>query len=142
MEENQSIRKRPKKVWLVSGFYLFSAGYTLLSFFLINRGKVPLSEAEKAYFASLTALDYLFTITIGVINMSGAISLFLLRKVAYPLFVGAFALGLVFSGWHALTKGLLAAVGGARGVGALIGWGILVAVCIYTKRLINRGLLV
>jgi len=142
MEDNQSIRKRPKKVWLISVFYLFSAGFILLSFYLINSGKVPLSEAQQTYFASLNPLDYFFSITLGVINMSGAISLFLLRKVAYPLFVCALALRFVLSGWFALNKGWLAVLGGTGGVSPLIGWGISIAVCIYTKRLINRGVLV
>ena len=147
MEKNHPVRKRPKAVWLITGYYLFFAAYALLMFiYLIPAGKVPLSEAQKIYFDNLTSVDYFLIITTLIIYISGSISLFLLRKVAYPLFLGALALKFLGTALLVSKKDYLnswlAAVGASGYVNALIIWGILIAVCIYTKRLINRGVLV
>jgi hypothetical protein len=133
--------KRPKWAWAISIFYFLSAAYTLLSFYLINSGAVAAPEATKSYLDSLTATDYAFTILIGLANFIGAISLFLLRKMAYPLFLASFAASVPMSVWHIVSKNMLSAFVSGGAIGMLIGWGILLAVCLYLKKLTKLGVL-
>src|SRR3989338_1768522 len=100
MNENQAVpNKRPKWVWAISIFYFFSAVYTLLSLYLIHSGAVAVPEATRKYLENLTALDYAFSIPIGLANLAGAVSLFFLRKVAYPLFLGSLIFSILMSVW-------------------------------------------
>ena len=138
---NEVQHKRPKWVWAISIFYFFSAAYTLLSFYLINSGAVAVPEATKAYLDSLTAMDYAFTILIGLANLIGAISLFLLRKIAYPLFLASLVANVIMSVWHIMSKNMLSASVSGGAIGMFIGWGMLLAVCLYAKKLTKTGLL-
>ena len=140
-DSNLQKKKRPGWVWAISIFFFLAAGWTLLSFYLINLGAVPLNAAQKAYFSSLTGVDYGLTILMGLANLIGAVALFFLRKVAFYLFVTAFGVNLLLAAWHAVTKGWVAAIGGSGFVGTVIGWALLIAVCIYSWRLIQRGVL-
>jgi hypothetical protein len=142
MRENQIVpNKRTKWIWAISIFYFFSAAYTLLSFYLIHSGAIAVPNATQRYLESLTALDYAFSILVGLANLTGAISLFLLRKVAYPLFLGSFIANILMTIWHALTKNLLAAFVSGSAIGMIIGWVMIVAVCVYTKKLSKAGVL-
>jgi hypothetical protein len=133
--------KRPGWVWAISIFFGVSAGWTLLSFALIRAGAVPLSAAQIAYFDSLGVLDYVLSIGIGLANFSGAVALFLLRRVAFYLFASALTANLLTTLWHVVTKGWVAALGGAGVVGAVIGLGLLFGVCVYSRRLLQLGVL-
>jgi hypothetical protein len=134
-------RKRPALVWVISIFYIVSAGFTLLSFALIFSESIPLNEAQRAYFQSQTPFDYGSSFLIGLGNLTGAVLLFLLRRHAFHCFAGAFALGILLLGYQILAKNWLGAIGGPGLVGALIGWGIAVAIIVYTRKLITQGLL-
>jgi hypothetical protein len=83
-------RRRPVWVWIISTFYLISAGYTLLSFALLFSGQVKPDAAQEAYFASLTSVDWFFTLSIGLLSIAGAISLLLLRRLAISFAFTAF----------------------------------------------------
>jgi len=58
-DEKQAIR--PKLVWATTIFYVISVPFTLLSFYSVLTGQVPLSPAMQAYFDSLSAFDYSLT---------------------------------------------------------------------------------
>jgi hypothetical protein len=140
VDQNQS-KKRPGWVWAISIFFFLSAGWTLVSFFLINTGAVTGNAEQEAYFSSLTVVDYGLTILIALANLLAAVALFLLKKIAFYLFLTAFGANLLLTAWHTATKGWVAAIGGAGLVGALIGWILVIAVCIYSWRSIQRGVL-
>lgn len=134
-------KKRPGWVKAISIFYFFSAAYTLLSFYLIYSGKVPLQPAQKAYFESLTAIDNGLTILLGISNLIGAVLLFSLRKQAFYFFAFPFVVGLMMTIWHILNKGFMAAMSAGGLVGMFIGWGMIIAVLLYTKKLEKLGIL-
>lgn len=142
METNEAgSRKRPVWVLIISIFYLLSASWTLFSFYLILTGSITLQPAQKEYFENLTVLDYSFTILTGLANLIGAVTLFLLRRHAFYFFTGTLILNVLMTVWHAVSKGWIQAIGGPGLVGALIGMGILVAICIYSWRLTKAGVL-
>jgi hypothetical protein len=132
---------RPALVWVISIFYFLSAGWVILSFALIHSGTIPLNEAQKEYFRSQTILDYGSTLVIGVSNLVGAVLLLALKKPAFHLFATAFGVGLALTVYQIFAKNWLGAIGGPGLVGAVIGWGISIAIISYSKRLISRGVL-
>lgn len=134
-------KKRPKWVWAIAIFFFISAGWTLLSFYLVGSGFIALKAEQQAYFDSLSTFDYAITILAGLANFLGAISMFLLRKIAFYLFTGALIANSMLLVWHVLSKGWVAAIGGAGLIGATIGWGLLVAVCVYSWNLTKKGVL-
>ncbi len=127
--------KRPTIVWSICIFYLISAGWTLLSYLLIYLRLIPLNEAQEAYFRSLTIFDNGSTVVIAASNLVGAILLFRLKKEAFQFFVAAFVVGLALTGYQIVAKNWLGAIGGPGFVGTVFGWGISVAIIIYSKRL-------
>lgn len=122
-------------------FYLFSVGWTLLSFALILSGAIPVNAAQQEYFASLSVLDYLSSIGIGLVAIAAAVLLFRLRKLAVPAFGVALALNLGLTLIHVVTKNWAEALGGSGSLGAVMGWVILGSVLLYARRLERRGVL-
>jgi hypothetical protein len=102
--KNAVSRKRPTLAWVISICYLVSFVYSSLANYLILTGAIPLNASQKAYYGSLTAADWGFTILISLGNVGGAVALFLLRKQALYLFAGSFALALL-SAIYRLPKG-------------------------------------
>ncbi len=142
MSNSQVVKnKRTVWVWVISIFYFFSAGYTLLSFYLIHSGFVSLPEETRLYLEGLSVFDYIFTILIGLMNLSGAVTLFLLRKIAYPLFLISFISNILMSIIHMLTRDLLSAFVSGGAIGMFIGWGIILAACLYSRHLSKSGVL-
>jgi hypothetical protein len=134
-------RKRPKAVWVISIFFLVSAVWTPLSFYLIYSGAVPVNDAQAAYLSHLSTIDYVIALATAAVNLAGAITLFLLRRPAPFLFIAAMAMGFIVTGWHVATKGWINAIGGAGLLGAVIGWAIGLWVCTYSWRLLKEGTL-
>jgi hypothetical protein len=139
--ENRAPRKRPFWVWLISIFYALSFVYSLLSLYIAFSGSIPLTPEVKAYFASLTRFDWALAVTQGVVTLSAAIALFLLRKAAYYLFCGAVTIALVTTVWQTLARPWLTALGSMRGAttGAVLGLGIILAVFLYSRKLMKEG---
>jgi hypothetical protein len=140
-EAGKSKRRRPIGVWIVSLFYVLSAGWTLLSFALIFIGVVKITPTQEAYFHSLTGVDWFFTLSIAVIGISAAVSLFLLRRISVALFSVALALNVAFTVFHLMRTNMIEALGGTGLVGLLLGWLILIIVIVYTRRLAKREVL-
>jgi len=134
--------KRPKLVWVVFLFYLFSVAYTALSFFLIFSGAISVTAEQAAYFRNLSVFDWATTALTSTLNLVAAVSLFLLRKIAFYLFAASLVLGFLQTLVHAITTNFVAALGGPGAIGVLIGYAISIAVCTYAWRLKTRGALV
>ena len=134
--------RRPKLVWVVLLWFLLSAGYTILSFVLIYFGLISVTPEQAAYLRGLSLFDYTLSLGISCLNIGGAVSLFMLRRIAFRLFTIALVASLLVTIAHAITRGFVAALGGAGVVGLVIGYGVLIAVCIYAGRLKAEGVLV
>lgn len=134
--------KRPGLVWAILIFYFFSAAWVLLSFYRIHSGAIALNPQQRAYFDGLRLIDYSLTVFLEVANLAGAISLFLLRKVALYLFGGSLIVNMLSTMWQALGTNFTQVMGPSGLSGAIIGWVIMSAVCFYTWRLAHNGVLV
>jgi len=131
--------KRPVWVWVITILYTFSFGFTLLSLWIVLSGALPMTPANEEYFAGLGPLDYITSLGLGLLTLTGAALLFLMRKAAVLLFVASLALNLGLTLVHALTKNWAQAMGGSGLVGASVGWVILGAVTSYSWRLRQAG---
>lgn len=133
--------KRPVLVWVISIFYFISAGWLLLSFALTFSGAIPMNEAQKEYFRAQTVFDYASATLLGLGNLTGVVLLLSLKRYAFHLFAGAFGLELILTGYQIVAKNWLGAIGGPGLVGAVIGWGISIAIILYSRSLIKSGVL-
>ena len=95
----------------------------------------------KQYLNSLTFQDYFITIVISVVNLLGAIYLLLLNKISFYLFCGSLIINTFSSILHAINKGFLKALSGGGLIGVLIGYGILIGVCLYSRYLMKSNVL-
>ena len=138
---NDNRRRRPVGVWLISLFCVLSPGWTLLSYLLIGSGAIPVNASQEAYLNSLGIAGYVLSIGASVAILAAGITLFLLKKVSFWLFVGGLTANLLLTVWQALTKGWVSAIGGSGLLGALLAWILLVAVCVYVWSLRRRGVL-
>ncbi|RAI24299.1 hypothetical protein, partial [Rhodoplanes serenus] len=77
----------------------------------------------------------------ALLNVAGAVALFMLRKAALPLFLASVVLGLLVLAWQTVARGWTEATGGSGLVGSAIGYALLIAVCLYAWRLTRRGVL-
>lgn len=133
--------KRPVWVWLISTFFFISAFWTLLSFYLINFDFITVPIETKQYLNSFTFQDYFITIVIGFINILAAIYLLLLKKVSFYLFCSSLIINTFFTFLHVINKGFLKALSSGGLIGTIIGYGILIGVCLYSRKLIKSNVL-
>jgi hypothetical protein len=133
--------KRPLWVWLISIFFFISVCWTMLSFYLINFDFITVPIETKQYINSLTFKDYFITITIGLINLIAAIYLILLNKIAFFLFCSSLIINILFTSLQAINKGFLKTLSSGGLIGAIIGYLILIGVCLYARKLIKSNIL-
>jgi len=120
---------RPLLVWLIAGLYVFVTVSTLFGLFMIYSGRVPLDDAERAYFASRTIFDNVVTVIAGAINLVAVVFLFRLRKTAVPLFVVGLALNVALKVRDIATTNWLQRPGSTTG---LLGLGVASMVLLYS----------
>ncbi len=133
--------RRPKLVWVVSIGFGASAIWTLLSLFLIQSGQVELNDAQRSYFENLSIVDHGISVGVGALNLAGANSLFLLRRMALPLFVTSCVVSVAYAAWSVYTTNASDVVGGSGLLGGILGYVVLAVVCAYSLRLRCRGIL-
>jgi hypothetical protein len=139
---SKSTRKRPKLVWVISIFYILSAGISILMVVLLYSGVIPITEAQNAYFDSQNIFDHAVALITGSLNFLGAIFLFLLMRYAYYCFLTAFSLGIVMYVYQIIFKNWLGAMPGTGLAGNIIGFLISIAILLYSKKLFKNGILV
>jgi hypothetical protein len=108
---------------------------------LVFSRAIKITAAQEAYFASLTGIDWSFSIAIGVIGLTAAIYLFLLRRTAVVLFSVALALNMAFTAFYMMRTNMAEALGGAGLLGLVFGWLILIAVIVYARKLARNAVL-
>jgi hypothetical protein len=134
-------KRRPALVWVISIFYAFSVVSTIASYAIVFSAGFPVTAEQKQYFSSLTPIDHGLTALVLLVNLTGAVMLFLLKKQAPALFTLAFAIGLATVGYQCATRNWFGAVGIAGLIGAVIGWCINLAIITYALLLKKRGVL-
>lgn len=126
---------------LLSVLVIVASGTSLMSYFSLVSGLRSLPPAQQMMLDNLTWLDIGLTFFINMAVFIGAISLFLLRRLAVYSFLAAFSAGVVKFGWFAFNEGSLTVIfTSGTGRGALF-LGLLLAACVYAWRLDRKGVL-
>jgi hypothetical protein len=134
-------KRRPKWVWVICIVYALASVFTTLSMVMVLRGSLPLAEGQRQYFASLDLVDHVLAFSMVGLNLAGVVMLFILRRQAFGLMLTAFIIGVVQVPYHIVAKHWLAAMSVAGMVGAVLGWGLSIAVLMYIHRLQRQGIL-
>jgi hypothetical protein len=141
-------KQRPVWVWLIFVFYVVSAGWGLVLQCLVFFGLYTLPPEQQALVGNMSAVARLFAVGAGILNLVAATSLWLLRRVAFPLFSLVLVLGIGTTVKQALPGGMYNRMFSQGPVMAAItlvsvsfGVLIIVAIWLYVLRLRRQGVL-
>jgi len=98
---------RPGWVWVISIFYVLTSMWGLLAQLLFVFGLKPGSPEQQALVNSLSTSSRILGVGITLLNLAAAVLLWMLRKVAFNLFITAFVLGIASQIWQAFPGGSL-----------------------------------
>lgn len=133
--------KRPKLVWVISIFYLLSAIFVIILLFYMINGKITVTEELRPKIERLSTRHHVSMTVFAFIDILGAIFLFLLRRVAFKLFVAGLSLGIIMwiidLGSHTWGK----TIGWSDLIYVFIGWTVSGLICFYVWKLQKRGVL-
>jgi hypothetical protein len=134
--------RRPIWVWLISVFYFgFGASGVMaaaMALMLIHRGSVEPAQLPELKILLQSSLWGL----LPAISMAGALSLFFMKKTAFPIFISLLALRTAMPAIFASHPALgLSQANSDMILGYALGYAILLGVCFYVYRLGKSGLL-
>lgn len=131
--------KRPKGVWLVSIYFMFSVIVSAVFFYLAVSGVLPLPPELKAQVDAAGVSDHV-TLWISLfLSSGGAVSLFMMKKASFKWFAALLCANVLGFLWPLLDGRGLSAMKGAGG--NIFGMCIIGAVLVYVRRLEKRNLL-
>src|SRR6266571_5916922 len=132
---------RPGWVWLITLLFGLSALWTLLSLALVALNAIPLDSATRAYYASLSVLDWVLTVAVSLLNLVGIAFLFLLRARALHFLLAALGIGILNTLYQIAAKNLLSVLARPGAFGMVIGLFLWGAIIWYGYRLKKNGVL-
>ena len=125
-------QRRPTLIWVITVHNLLAIAFVLFALVAYFQGWVdPGDLAERAYMSH--PLRLAGTAVHLMLILAGTFSLFAKRRIAFPLFLTAFAIN--------ATWNLLDPAPGTSVSITIIAQSINLAVCVYTYWLLNRGVL-
>ena len=135
--------RRPKLVWAICIWYLFSVAWMGISFWMLVTRRIDMPPATDAYLANLSMIDLALSLVGIVLTLATVVSLFLLRKIASRLLATLFALGLLATVKAAFDPMWIASMKEtpAGFIGMLIGWTVMVIIIKYQLHLEDKGIL-
>jgi len=134
-------RLRPVGVWVIVGWTALSVAWSLLGYFLIYTGKAQLTPEMREYLSSLSLLERLASLAVGVANVFGVVLLWRLRRRAVFWLTLALYGNVAMTVYQTLTTHVIAALDPPRAIGTLFGWALLIGIILYARRLSARGIL-
>jgi hypothetical protein len=139
MGTEKAIIKKPPLVWAICIFYFISTIITVSFILLVlfmKSGILPVTPEMKTHLPNFSSLDYLLSLIGCGISLTGALTLFTLRKITlyffisniFLLLINTFVQGGVPSSIIAFMYFLIALI-------------IDIAICLYILRLSREGVL-
>jgi hypothetical protein len=128
--------KRPLFVWIIAIYYTVTLVAGALSICLILSHAIPISMATRAEFTKIPVFDYGASTLVALMIAVSTYNLFLMRKVALPLYVAAFILNLALLIWDKASNSI--AIKGGYPILAVTGS---FAVALYAAHLTQKRLL-
>jgi len=139
-----SARRRPFWVWVISLLYFFTGTRALLLLLRILGMDTAVDETQATALLEVKKQLLLWSMygLIPAANLAGGVLLFKLHRWAYYCFALILSLNLVNMVRSVLFDGgAVQLTSGSSVVGVLLGLGVIFAVCVYTYRLKENGIL-
>ena len=136
--------RRPVPIWIIAVVVLCATAFSLFSIAMVPSmltAAADTSVAQREFLESQTTLNYILAVVAILGNLSGAVLLFLMRRPALYVFVGALVLELVNTAYNIFVNNWLAAVGGTGLIVALVGWAVNIVIIVYVWFLFRKGVL-
>ena len=136
--------KRPLGVWLICAYFAWTTMNALVGVSYAFLSQDPDAAWGRDYYLSMNGWQVTYVVFSAFIAISAAVSLFLMRRIAAPLFTGVFALGIVSAIWQ-VRSGWIADRGieelGRQGVWIALGVGValMAAIVAYVWWLLSKG---
>ncbi len=135
---------RPVLVWIICILTWLGLLFGVLGLWLLATHRVPFPPEQAGFYDKLNIVDYgLTAVGLGLALVS-SVSLFLLRKIAVPLYAAGLGLGVLQLLWQIAARDwltMMSAGGVGSVVGAVFGWGVSIAIFAYVWYLGNKGTL-
>ena len=132
---------RPVWIWIILILTVISALGQLGSIFLIYSGAVPLPPEIVDHIADVPADDILVTLFVQVYFLAAAVALFMLRRIAVPLFLAGIGIELLVYAWQYLAYSWEDMGGNVGLITAILSIGLTVVIWCYALSLDRRGAL-
>ena len=128
-------------VWVIAAFYFCTGAITLMTFVQILTVPLPIPADQLAVIRT-QAIGWSLLGLIPIAKITAAVAIFKMRRIAFYLFSGLLAVELLNILVHLLFFDLLSQItSGSALIGPMVGYGITLAVCLYTRQLKKEGLL-
>ena len=141
IEDPSAPPRRPTWVWVISILYVLGGLWSLFITTMMHSGAFPTPPEARAYYDSLSVVDYTLTFLTTALNVIGGILLFRLRAKAFVFLTGAVVSSLLTLVYQSFTGSLGRMIAGPGGYGLFIGIGVALAVIAYVHRLKVKGVL-
>jgi hypothetical protein len=134
-------RKRTVWIWIISIYYVLSVGLILFVYYLHFTNRLSLVLEMEMFMDDLSKWDIALNLLISFLHLCGVIALFFLHRIAFRLFLAAIVASVLQSIWMEATKGWIQNWVMAGFLSTIMGYCISVAICLYSWRLVKRGVL-
>lgn len=141
---NDAPPERPVMVWVICVLTWIGIAFGLLGLWLLTSNRLPIAPGQISFYSKLNIVDYLLMGGALVLSLVSSIALFLLRKIAAPLYLAGIGLGVAQLAWQIVARDwltMMSAGGPAGYVGAVFGWVVSIAICLYVWSLARNGTL-
>jgi hypothetical protein len=132
-------RRRPALVWIIVVYTVLLSATVLFGLGLLVSGSPLLSDEDRAAAGDIASFQGVTDLLALALNLSAAVALFALRRVAVPLY--AAGLGVSVVSRIAQLASPIESGGSRPVVPVMIGLAILVAFLLYARRLARTGVL-
>lgn len=103
--------KRPILVWLIFLFFMVSTAFTAFSVLVVTSGNLPPEVQARMGVEAIRPIDIVAGLSETAVYFVAAIALFMMRKLAFYLFAGAFVMEIGLVVWTLADKSRASALG-------------------------------
>ncbi len=137
---SSGLKKRPFWVWIISAYYILSGLSSLMAILAVQTGSMEVTPEELR---SLKEQILLWSLggVIPLLNIIAAISLFMMRKAAFYLMLGLLGIKAVNDLLQVVLTNNAEQFSSQGMIGVTLGYVISILICIYTYKLLKRGVL-
>ena len=133
--------KRSGWVWAIFIFYLLSLVITIVSFYLIFSGLLPMPPEQKQYFDDLGLVRWSILVIATLLSFAAALSLFMLRKITLKIWLATILFGVISTLSSLLDSSWMQIMNASSGIGMVFGYAVKIAIYFYARRLAASGML-